>query len=193
MNAILPAMHKRCPWIHSDEKSCNESLDLLSHSGGAMAEAITLESGDKSPLFDAPDSKGEHHNLTELISAGNKVILYFYPRDSTPGCTVQACDFRDDMARLSSHGYKVFGVSKDSLKSHESFKDKFKFPFELISDPDEKVCRIFDVIKEKSMYGKKYMGIERSTFLIDSNGKLIEEWRKVKVKGHVEEVLSALD
>ena len=88
---------------------------------------------------------------------------------------------------------EIFGVSKDSLKSHEGFKEKFKFPFELISDPDEKVCRIFDVIKEKSMYGKKYMGIERSTFLIDSNGKLIEEWRKVKVKGHVEEVLSALD
>ena len=88
---------------------------------------------------------------------------------------------------------KIFGVSKDSIKSHEAFKQKFKFPFELISDPDEKVCKLFDVIKEKSMYGKKYMGVERSTFLIDSNGKLLKEWRKVKVKGHVEDVLSSLD
>ena len=97
------------------------------------------------------------------------------------------------MLQFKKKNTKVFGVSKDSLKSHESFKNKFNFPFELISDPDEKICKIFDVIKEKSMYGKKYMGIERSTFLIDSDGKLLKEWRKVKVKGHAEDVLSSID
>ena len=124
---------------------------------------------------------------------GKRIVIYFYPRDNTPGCTSEGEDFRDNYKLFKKMKTEIFGVSKDSLKSHEGFKEKFKFPFELISDPDEKVCKIFDVIKEKSMYGKKYMGIERSTFLIDSNGKLIEEWRKVKVKGHVEEVLSALD
>lgn len=130
-------------------------------------------------------------NLTDY--KGKMVVIYFYPRDNTPGCTSEGEDFRDNYKFFKKKQTEIFGVSKDSLKSHEGFKDKFKFPFELISDPEEKVCKIFDVIKEKSMYGKKYMGIERSTFLIDSKGKLIKEWRKVKVKGHVEEVLSALD
>ncbi len=124
---------------------------------------------------------------------GKMIVIYFYPRDNTPGCTSEGEDFRDNYKFFKKKETEIFGVSKDSLKSHEGFKDKFKFPFELISDPEEKVCKIFGVIKEKSMYGKKYMGIERSTFLIDSKGKLIKEWRKVKVKGHVEEVLSALD
>ena len=122
-----------------------------------------------------------------------KLIIYFYPRDNTPGCTSEGEDFRDNYKFFKKKNTKIFGVSKDSLKSHESFKNKFNFPFELISDPDEKVCKIFDVIKEKSMYGKKYMGIERSTFLIDSDGKLLKEWRKVKVKGHAEDVLSSID
>ncbi|OUW07565.1 MAG: peroxiredoxin, partial [Gammaproteobacteria bacterium TMED159] len=102
-------------------------------------------------------------------------------------------DFRDNFKSFEKKNTKIFGISKDSLKTHEGFKKKFDFPFELIADEDEKVCSIFDVIKEKSMYGKKYMGIERSTFLINFEGKLIKEWRKVKVKGHVEEVLSSLD
>ena len=124
---------------------------------------------------------------------GKNVVIYFYPRDNTPGCTTEGEDFRENFKIFKKKNTKIFGVSKDSLKSHEGFKEKFNFPFELISDPDEKVCKIFDVIKEKSMYGKKYMGIERSTFLIDKNGRLSKEWRKVKVKGHVEEVLSSID
>ncbi len=124
---------------------------------------------------------------------GHNIIIYFYPRDNTPGCTSEGEDFRDNFKKFKNKKTKIFGVSKDSLKSHESFKEKFNFPFDLISDPDEKVCKIFDVIKEKSMYGKKYMGIERSTFLIDSKGKLSRAWRKVKVKGHVDEVLSSID
>ena len=123
---------------------------------------------------------------------GQKIVIYFYPRDNTPGCTSEGEDFRDNYKKFKKKNTQIFGVSKDTIKSHESFKDKFKFPFDLISDSEEKICKIFDVIKEKSMYGKKYMGIERSTFLIDSKGNLVKEWRKVKVKGHVEEVLSFL-
>ena len=102
----------------------------------AMAEPITLENGDRSPTFNAPDSKGKNHNLEEIMASGKKTILYFYPRDSTPGCTVQACDFRDDMARLTSKGFQVFGVSKDSVKSHENFIDKQEINFPLLMDED---------------------------------------------------------
>ena len=150
-----------------------------------------MKIGTKIKNFKAEMSGKDDFNLADY--KGQKIVIYFYPRDNTPGCTSEGEDFRDNYKLFKKMKTEIFGVSKDSLKSHEGFKDKFKFPFELISDPDEKVCKIFDVIKEKSMYGKKYMGIERSTFLIDSKGKLIEEWRKVKVKGHVEEVLSALD
>lgn len=128
-------------------------------------------------------------DLKEL--RGKNVVLYFYPKDSTPGCTTEGQDFRDLYARFKRANTVVFGVSRDSLASHEKFKAKQSFPFELISDPDEKLCRKFDVIKEKSLYGKKFMGIERSTFLIDENGKLRAEWRKVKVKAHAEEVLES--
>ncbi|MDX1405918.1 MAG: peroxiredoxin [Woeseiaceae bacterium] len=123
---------------------------------------------------------------------GKKVVLYFYPKDATPGCTTEGQDFRDLHAKFKRQNAVVFGVSRDSLASHEKFKAKQKFPFELLSDPDEKLCRKFDVIKEKSLYGKKFMGIERSTFLIDEDGKLAKEWRKVKVKGHAAEVLDAV-
>ena len=125
--------------------------------------------------------------------SGKHIVIYFYPRDNTPGCTSEGEDFRDNFKIFTKKKTKIFGVSKDSLKSHDGFKDKFNFPFELISDPDEKICKLFDVIKEKSMYGKKYMGIERSTFLIGPDGKLLKEWRKVKVKGHVAEVISSID
>ena len=107
--------------------------------------------------------------------------------------TSEGEDFRDNFKSFAKKNTLIFGISKDTLKSHENFKDKFNFPFELISDPDEKICKLFDVIKEKSMYGKKYMGVERSTFLIDSNNKLIKEWRKVKVPGHAQEVLETLE
>jgi thioredoxin-dependent peroxiredoxin len=118
--------------------------------------------------------------------------LYFYPKDSTPGCTLEGQDFRDNIRKFSSRNTCILGVSRDTLSSHEKFKEKQKFPFDLLSDEDEKLCSLFDVIKEKNMYGKKHMGIERSTFLIDEKGFLRNEWRKVKVKDHVEEVLEAI-
>jgi peroxiredoxin Q/BCP len=123
---------------------------------------------------------------------GQNVVIYFYPKDSTPGCTLEGQDFRDLHAKFRRQKTVILGVSKDRLKSHENFKKKQGFPFELLSDPDEKLCKAFDVIKEKKMYGKTFMGIERSTFLIDKDGKLRAEWRKVKVKGHAEEVLGAV-
>ena len=123
--------------------------------------------------------------------AGETVVLYFYPKDNTPGCTTEGAAFRDAHARFRKAGAIVAGVSRDSLKSHEGFKDKMEFPFELLSDPDEKLCAQFDVIRMKNMYGKQVRGIERSTFLIDGAGKLVREWRKVKVDGHVAEVLAA--
>lgn len=150
-----------------------------------------MEVGTKIKNFKSEMTGKIQFNLSDY--KGQNLVIYFYPRDNTPGCTSEGEDFRDHYKSFLKKKTKIFGVSKDSIKSHEAFKQKFKFPFELISDPDEKVCKLFDVIKEKSMYGKKYMGVERSTFLIDSNGKLLKEWRKVKVKGHVEDVLSSLD
>lgn len=123
---------------------------------------------------------------------GKKVVLYFYPKDSTPGCTTEGQEFRDLHAKFKRQNAVIFGVSRDSIASHEKFKAKHKFPFELLSDPDEKLCKQFDVIKEKTLYGRKFMGVERSTFLIDEKGKLCEEWRKVKVKGHAAAVLDAV-
>ena len=120
------------------------------------------------------------------------VILYFYPKDSTPGCTREGQDFRDAYAKFLALNCVLFGISRDSLKSHENFKAKQNFPFELISDSEEELCTLFDVIKMKSMYGKQVRGIERSTFIIDGQGLLKHEWRKVKVEGHVDEVLAAL-
>jgi len=120
------------------------------------------------------------------------VILYFYPKDSTPGCTREGQDFRDNIAKFRRASTVILGVSRDSVKSHENFKTKQEFPFDLLSDKEEKLCDQFDVIKEKNMYGKKVMGIERSTFLIDKKGVLQREWRKVKVDGHVDEVLAAV-
>jgi len=123
---------------------------------------------------------------------GKQLVIYFYPRDSTPGCTTEGQDFRDRIHTFRRRNTVILGVSRDSLKSHENFKAKHAFPFELLSDSDEKLCRLFDVIKEKNMYGRKVMGIERSTFLIDEKGVLRREWRKVKVPGHVEDVLEAI-
>ena len=123
---------------------------------------------------------------------GKNVVLYFYPKDNTPGCNTEGQDFRDLFRTFKRQKTLIFGVSRDSLASHEKFRDKQQFPFELLSDPDEKLCRQFDVIREKMLYGRKFMGIERSTFLIDAKGKLRQEWRKVKVKGHAAEVLAAV-
>ena len=123
---------------------------------------------------------------------GQKVVIYFYPKDSTPGCTTEGQDFRDLHSKFRRQKTVILGVSRDSLASHEKFKAKQKFPFDLLADEDEKLCRKFDVIKEKSLYGRKFMGIERSTFLIGEDGKLKHEWRKVRVKGHVQEVLDTV-
>ena len=122
---------------------------------------------------------------------GTQLVIYFYPKDNTPGCTTEGQEFRDLHADFVAANTLIFGVSKDSLRTHENFKAKQSFPFELISDTDESLCKLFDVIKLKQMYGKEYEGIERSTFLIDKEGVLRREWRKVKVKGHVAEVLQA--
>jgi len=123
---------------------------------------------------------------------GKKVVLYFYPKDSTPGCTAEGRDFSELHAKFRRHKAVIYGVSRDSIASHEKFKANQGFPFELISDPDELLCRQFDVIREKSLYGRKFMGVERSTFLIDERGRLVREWRKVGVKGHAQEVLDAV-
>ena len=142
---------------------------------------------EKVPSFKKPATNNTTIRLSEL--KGRKFVLVFYPKDNTPGCTQEGENFRDHYENFKKLKTEVFGVSKDPMDSHEKFKSKFQFPFELISDPNEELCKIFDVIKEKNMYGKKYMGIERSTFVIDETGTLLKEWRKVKVSGHVEEVL----
>ena len=121
---------------------------------------------------------------------GSKLVLYFYPKDNTPGCTQQGADFRDAFKAFQKAGVGVYGISRDSLKSHAGFKAKMKFPFELLADEDETACQLFDVIKLKKLYGKEYMGVDRSTFLIGADGVLRQEWRGVKVPGHVQEVLN---
>lgn len=133
---------------------------------------------------------GEYQNFKLSDYRGKTVILYFYPKDSTPGCTNESIAFRKNHAQFIAANTVIFGISRDSLKSHDRFKANLELPFELISDAQEQLCRQFDVIKQKMMYGKQVVGIERSTFVIDSKGKLIQEWRKVKVDGHVDEVLT---
>lgn len=123
---------------------------------------------------------------------GQNVVIYFYPKDATPGCTTEGQDFRDLHRKFRRQNTVILGVSRDKIASHEKFKEKQSFPFDLLSDPDEKLCRKFDVIKEKSLYGRKFMGIERSTFLIDASGKLRHVWRKVKVQDHAQEVLDTI-
>jgi len=140
--------------------------------------------------FTIPATSGKIIHSSEL--RGRHVVLYFYPKDSTPGCTQEGQDFRELYPEFQALGAEIFGVSRDSLKSHETFKCKQEFPFELLSDTDESLCRTFDVIKMKNMYGKQVQGIERSTFLIDPEGKLAAEWRKVSVKGHAAAVLEQL-
>lgn len=137
------------------------------------------------------DAEGIEKEISLNDFKGQKVILYFYPKDNTSGCTQEACDFRDNINRLTSYA-TVIGVSPDSIKSHKSFKEKQSLNFILLSDPEHKLAEDFEVWKEKSMYGRKYMGIERSTFILNKNGKIEKEWRKVKVKGHVDEVIEYL-
>lgn len=141
------------------------------------------------PSFQAQATSGQLINLESL--AGKQVVLYFYPKDNTPGCTTEGQGFRDQHGAFLAANTLVFGVSRDSLKTHENFRAKQSFPFELISDKDEQLCQLFDVIKLKKLYGKEYLGVDRSTFLIDRNGVLRQHWRSVKVPGHVDAVLQA--
>ena len=144
-----------------------------------------------SPVADFTAAATSDVEVSLSALKGSNVVIYFYPKDSTPGCTTEGQDFRDMHEQFKAFDTVIFGVSRDKIRSHENFKAKQEFPFELITDPEETLCQLFDVIKEKNMYGKIHMGIERSTFLIDKKGVLRREWRKVKVKGHVEEVLGA--
>jgi peroxiredoxin Q/BCP len=150
--------------------------------------SVTL--GQAVPEFTALATSGR--SLTLSVLKGKIVVLYFYPKDSTPGCTQEGLDFSALHAEFAALDAEVFGISRDSLKSHENFKCKQSFAFELISDADEALCKLFDVIKMKNMYGKQVMGVERSTFLIDREGRLAREWRKVSVKGHAAKVLEAV-
>ncbi|MBI2382977.1 MAG: peroxiredoxin [Gammaproteobacteria bacterium] len=150
---------------------------------------MSLKPGDAIPNITLPATGG--HSIALPTLKGRKLAVYFYPKDNTPGCTQEGQDFRDLHAEFARAGVEILGVSKDSVRSHENFAAKFGFPFALLSDADEAACKAFGVIKEKSMYGRKYMGVERSTFLFDAKGILRREWRGVKVKGHAVEVLEA--
>lgn len=146
--------------------------------------------GKKIKTFKAESTAGQF-SLAELAESGKRLVLYFYPKDNTPGCTTESNDFKTAKRKFAAAGCIIIGVSRDTMTSHEKFKDKFSLPFSLISDPEEKLCEQFGVMKLKNMYGKKVRGIERSTFLIDSDRTLLHEWRGVKVPGHVDEVLAA--
>lgn len=139
------------------------------------------------PDFELPSTGGKTFKLSDYL--GKTLVIYFYPKDSTPGCTTQGQQFRDSYPDFEALNAEIVGISRDSLKSHENFKAKFSFPFELLSDTEEQACSLFDVIRMKNMYGKQVRGIQRSTFVIDKRGVLVREWRGVKVDGHVREVL----
>jgi len=151
---------------------------------------MSTDIGSTVPAFELQATGG--NPITQADLTGQYTVLYFYPKDSTPGCTTESQDFTRLYAEFQALSCQIFGVSRDSVKSHENFKTKYEMPFELISDPDETLCTLFDVMKLKNMYGKQVRGVERSTFLIDPNGVVVEAWRKVKVPGHAEAVLDSL-
>ncbi|MDZ7828209.1 MAG: peroxiredoxin [Halofilum sp. (in: g-proteobacteria)] len=146
--------------------------------------------GEPAPNFELPATGDRTLRLSDL--RGHNVVVYFYPRDATPGCTTEGRDFRDREPDFEAANTRILGISRDSLKSHEKFRDKHGFGFDLVSDPDEEACNAFDVIREKNLYGRKVRGIERSTFLIDAEGVLRHEWRGVKVPGHADDVLATV-
>jgi thioredoxin-dependent peroxiredoxin len=148
-----------------------------------------IKLGTKVPEFSLPVSGGGSWSLKD--AKGKKLVIYFYPRDMTSGCTRESQDFRDLSKAFAKAGAQIVGISRDSVASHEKFVAKEKLPFALLADTEEKVCKLFEVIKEKSLYGRKYLGVDRSTFLIDADGRLSQEWRAVKVPGHAEAVLEA--
>ena len=168
-----------------------EALSIRSAASAATTAASTTPVSALNmivPDFKASMTSGGTFSLSEY--RGKTVVLYFYPKDNTPGCTTEGINFRDLHPDFERANAVVFGISRDSMRSHESFKAKLAMPFELISDPDETLCLLFDVMKIKNMYGKKVRGIERSTFVIDGNGRLVKEWRGLKVPGHVDDVLA---
>lgn len=150
-----------------------------------------IELNKKAPNFSLPATGEQTLSLKDF--KGKNLVIYFYPKDNTPGCTTEGQNFRDLYKKFQKNNTEILGVSRDSVRVHENFKKKHEFPFELLSDGEEEMCNAYDVIKLKKLYGREYMGIERSTFLIDDKGKLKQEWRKVKVKGHAEEVLKAVE
>ncbi|MCZ7556324.1 MAG: thioredoxin-dependent thiol peroxidase [Bacteroidia bacterium] len=150
-----------------------------------------LAEGKKAPAFSLPSTSGRKVSLKDFT--GTTVVLYFYPKDNTPGCTQESCDFRDNMARLQAAGVVVLGVSADSIASHQKFREKYDLPFDLLSDESHSMLEAYGVWKEKSLYGKKFMGIERTTVIIDGNGTVVRIFPKVKVSGHVDQVLAALN
>lgn len=153
---------------------------------------MSLTEGSRVPAFEAHTTNGATVQTHTFDAQSKPMVLYFYPRDNTPGCTQESCDFRDYHAEFEKLGVTIYGISRDTLASHEKFKQKYQFPFELIADPDETICQLFNVMVDKNMYGKKVRGIERSTYIIDQNGIIQKIWRKVKVENHVNEVLAVV-
>lgn len=151
---------------------------------------MTLNIGDAAPDFTLPTDNGSALTLSQL--RGKKVVLYFYPKDNTPGCTRESCDFRDEFAQFKTKGVEILGISKDSEKKHTQFKRKYALPFTLLVDANADICEVYGVINKKSLFGKTFLGIQRSTFLIDEKGVIRAIWRKVKITGHVEQILNEL-
>ena len=148
---------------------------------------MKIKIGSKIKNFEVESTAPSKKKLSDFLD--KNLVIYFYPKDMTPGCTTESIEFNENITRFRRSGWDIVGVSRDSIKSHQKFIEKYNFKFPLISDPDEKICKLFDVIKEKSLYGRKYMGVDRSTFLIDKKSKVVAIWNNVKVKGHVDEVL----
>jgi len=162
--------------------------EITETSGGEERTIPVL--GELAPDFELPASTGKKIKLSKL--RGKKVVLYFYPQDMTPTCTQESCDFRDYNGKLKRAGAVVLGISPDDLKRHAKFIEQYELPFPLLADTELEVCKLYGVWALKKLYGREYMGVERSTFLIDAEGKLVREWRKVRIKGHVDQVLAAV-
>jgi peroxiredoxin Q/BCP len=146
--------------------------------------------GEKAPEFALPSTRGGIVKLSSLL--GKKIVIFFYPQDMTPTCTAEACDFRDGIGKFRRHGAVVLGISPDPVQRHHQFAEKYELPYALLSDEQLEVCKLYDVWKLKKLYGREYMGVQRSTFLIDQEGRLAQQWRNVRIKGHVEAVLAAV-
>lgn len=178
---------KASPRITTRKKAAGTSSGVKRKSALKIGTEATSMIGVSAPKMIRQATGGQNLSLADF--AGKRVVLYFYPKDNTPGCTLEGYDFKRLQHDFEIANTVILGVSKDSVKTHEGFKSKCGFPFELLSDPDEQLARAFDVIQMKSLYGRQYLGIERSTFVIDEEGTVVREWRKVKVNGHAEEVL----